>query len=308
MKGKLLDKPRFYIYKITLETGETYIGSHIEYKENDGYICSSKYIERHPELKIKSREILFYLPSLEQMNIMETICIISDKCNSDNNVNGNYGNWMYNFHSNLDCPWNKGLKMSKEFSEMMSKKLSEPLICVETMEIIENHQISSHLSDVSKGTRKTIGGRHYRKITKEEKENILKGNLEETEKLNTAFMIELYGEETFFYCQEYNIAFENIAMLAGMLATNPNEIKKHFGESFFGITIIPLSGTEIFSNGIKVIKKLQNIRKPGRYRNIETGEIFNSLKEAKAKYKGHIESVVTGRRKTAGGYHWEKIA
>lgn len=39
----------------------------------------------------------------------------------------------------------------------------------------------------------------------------------------------------------------------------------------------------------------------------ETGEIFNSVKEASAKYKGHISSALNGNRKTACGYHWKYI-
>lgn len=65
MKGKLLDKPLFYIYKITFSDDSTYIGCHIQWKTKDNYICSSLYYKRHPELTIKNREILFYLPSLE---------------------------------------------------------------------------------------------------------------------------------------------------------------------------------------------------------------------------------------------------
>ena len=84
--------PKFYIYKITFSDNSTYIGSHIQYKENDNYICSSRYFKRHPEINIISREILMYLPTLEQMNIMETICIFDDKCYSPKNVNGNYCN------------------------------------------------------------------------------------------------------------------------------------------------------------------------------------------------------------------------
>ena len=299
--------PKFYIYKITFSDGSTYIGSHIQYKENDKYVCSSRYFQRHSELKIISREILFYLPSLEQMNIMETISIISDKCNSPKNINGNYGNWLYNFHSKLDCPWNKGIKMSQEFKDKISETESEPLICIETMEIIKNTQENGHFAEVARGERFTADGKHYRKISKEEKEKILSGNLEETKKLNKAFMAEKYADVTFYYCQEYNIAFESIGMLAGMLATNPSEIKKHFGQCFFGFTIFPVLGNIIYSNDIKVIRKLKNERKTTKVRNITTGEVFNSVGEAMKKYGGHISSVLNGHRKTAGDCEWERI-
>lgn len=44
--------------------------------------------------------------------------------------------------------------------------------------------------------------------------------------------------------------------------------------------------------------------------NIETGEIFNSIKEAAEKYNiipTHITRVCRGKRKTTGGFHWEYV-
>ena len=43
---------------------------------------------------------------------------------------------------------------------------------------------------------------------------------------------------------------------------------------------------------------------------VETGQIFNSIKEAKAFFNSpniHIGDVCNGKRKTAGGYHWEYV-
>lgn len=299
--------PKFYIYKITLSDNSTYVGSHIQYKENDKYICSSRYIMRHPETPIINREILFYLPTLEQMNVMETICIISDKCNSPKNINGNYGNWMYNFHSKLDCPWNKGLPCPEEVKKKISEAESEPLICIETMEITPSTTFKMHLAEASIGRRLTVNGRHYRKLTKEEIEKIKNNNLEETKKLNKAFMAEIYHEAIYYYCKEYDIAFESLGMIAGMLATNPKEIKEHLEQEFFGMTIVPISGNAVYENDIKVIKKLPNIKSFKKYKNLDTGEIFNSLKEAEEKYGGHISSAANGHRKTAGGCRWCRI-
>lgn len=48
-----------------------------------------------------------------------------------------------------------------------------------------------------------------------------------------------------------------------------------------------------------------------KVRNIETGEIFNSIKEAAEKYKiipTHITRVCRGRRNKTGGYHWEYVS
>lgn len=38
---------KFYIYKITFESGRTYIGQHTQRKQNDKYITSSVYYKRH---------------------------------------------------------------------------------------------------------------------------------------------------------------------------------------------------------------------------------------------------------------------
>lgn len=47
-----------------------------------------------------------------------------------------------------------------------------------------------------------------------------------------------------------------------------------------------------------------------KVRNIETGEIFNSIREAAEKYNilpTHITRVCRGRRNKTGGYHWEYV-
>lgn len=47
-----------------------------------------------------------------------------------------------------------------------------------------------------------------------------------------------------------------------------------------------------------------------RVKNVDTGEIFNSIKEASEKYNlqsGKISECCRGKRKTTGGFHWEYI-
>ena len=298
--------PKYYVYKITFSNNATYIGCHIEKKENDGYICSSTYFKRHPELKYK-KEILMYLPTAEQMNIMESLIIIEDKCYSPNNVNGNYGNWITNFHSSLDSPWNKGLKMSEEFKKKISETESQPLICIETGKVLNNTQENGHYAEAARGIRKTVGGFHYRKISKEEKEKILNGNIEETKRLNKEFLIKLYENTLFYYCLEYDIAFENISMIAGMLGTNELTIKENLNKCYKGFTIKVVNSMFIFDNNIKVLKIKKEKKIYSKIKCIETGEIFDSVKEAENKLNcGHISSVLNGSRKTAGGFHWER--
>lgn len=107
----LNDTSKYYIYKIIFENGSTYIGSHIQNKENDGYVTSSVYAKNHP---IKDREILIWLDDPITMNIMETICIIEDRQSSDRNVNGNKGNYANgNF---LNVGWNKGIHLDRDYT------------------------------------------------------------------------------------------------------------------------------------------------------------------------------------------------
>lgn len=299
-KGKLLDKPLFYIYKITFSNGATYIGSHIQYKTNDNYTCSSRYYKRHPELKIEKREILFYLPTLEQMNVMESICIMDDKCYSVFNVNGNYGNYITNFHSSLDCPWNKGLKMESDFGNKISKANKESIICIETNEIINKVSDIPHGAEILNGTRKTYNGKHYRRYFNNE-------STDETKQLNKYHLIEIYKEEEFYYCKEYNVAWESITMLSAMLGINQSYLKTKLGNCYRGITIISVSINYLIENNINIVWKLNPPEwSSKKIKCLETGEVFNSLKEANEKYKvAHIGDAANGYRNKAGGLHWK---
>lgn len=299
-KGKILEKPLFYIYKITFSNGATYIGSHIQYKTNDEYICSSRYYMRHPELEIKNREILFYLPSLEQMNFMETVAIIDDKCYSPFNVNGNYGNYMYNFHTKLDCPWNKGLKMSEEHCQRQSERSRESIICIETGEILDHVSEIRHGSEILNGKRKSYKGRHYRRYFKNETK-------EQTTQLNKYHLIELYKEDLFYYCKEYKVAWENLTMVAATFGLNLSGLKEKFNTNYRGVTIIPVYINYLLENNIPIIWKLQSPNwSSKKVKCIETGEVFNSIKEASEKYNiRHISDVINGHRDIAGGHHWE---
>lgn len=86
---------RYYIYRLTFESGATYIGQHTEKVENDGYVSSSAYMQHHPEDKIVNREVLIEVKDKETLDIIETLCIRADKCSNPQNVNRNFGNWHY---------------------------------------------------------------------------------------------------------------------------------------------------------------------------------------------------------------------
>ena len=92
---------RYYIYKIIFEDGCTYIGCHYEKKPNDGYITSSSYFRKNKHLKYK-REELITVKDRETCGIMETLCIMSDKCENDKNVNYNLGNWYHSSYCSAE--------------------------------------------------------------------------------------------------------------------------------------------------------------------------------------------------------------
>ena len=58
------------------------------------------------------------------------------------------------------------------------------------------------------------------------------------------------------------------------------------------------------------IKRLRESHHTVKVMNVDTGEIFNSIKEAGLKYNiepTHITRVCKGKRKTSGGYRWEYV-
>lgn len=281
---------KFYIYKITLTSGATYIGSHIQRKENDGYSNSSKYIKRHPEDKILKREILFYLPTLEQMNVMETICIMEDKCYSKNNINGNYGNWLYNFHSKLDCPWNKGLKMPESFGAKISEIRKEPIVCLETNEIFYATSDIMHSASVISGKRKSANGLHYRKLEKDEDISAIKDrNKQELLNIYKGKIFYLYGKKV----------FSSLGQAATYLKVDPKTALKK---------IEKIGYNYIIEHNLNLEIRKQKPKEKRKVICLETGKIFSSIKEAEAYYNcSHISLVINGKRKVAGGYYWELV-
>ena len=287
---------KFYIYKITLESGKTYIGSHIEKKENDGYNNSSRYIKRHPEDKIIKREILFYLPTLEQMNIMETITIISDKSESSNNINGNYGNWLYNFHTKLDCPWNKNLKMSKEFCQKISEAEREPIICLETNEIFSHTNKIMHAAEVINGKRKSVNGLHYRKLLPED------SNVEIRILNNKKALENIYKNKKFILNKKTNkiyLSYESMHLDIGKSV-------KYLQKQDY---ITEVSYKYILDNNLILpTKAKQKAKVKKKIICVETKKVFSSIKDASVFYNTtHISDCLSNKRNTAGGYHWEYV-
>ena len=93
------------------------------------------FIKKNPDLLVK-REILLYVKDKMTMNIMETIMILGDIADNPKNVNGNFGNWAYNFgsenhlkssHKYLIGKANKGKQRTVSQKLFISKKTKEAM-------------------------------------------------------------------------------------------------------------------------------------------------------------------------------------
>lgn len=120
---------RLYLYKLTFESGATYIGQHIQTQEYDNYVTSSSYYKRNKKSgdRLIKREILIdNVSDRETLDILESIAIIEDKQVSAKNVNGNFGNYVHKMCGG----WNKGVSTTEEAKEKnrqkhLGKKMSE---------------------------------------------------------------------------------------------------------------------------------------------------------------------------------------
>lgn len=141
--SKKLVQPKYYVYKLTFQSGRTYIGYHKQIKEQDYYITSSTYYERHKQDDpLVNREILIETDDDFKASFLETWCILSDKAYSkETNVNYNLGNFFHRFSF--------GYRTPEEIAAITAKaKITRSLKTPE-----EKALISQHISDAVK--------RHY---------------------------------------------------------------------------------------------------------------------------------------------------
>lgn len=168
---------KYYIYKLTFQSGSTYIDQHTEKKENDGYISSSSYMKTNPEDKIIKREILIYVKDKETLDIMETLCIRADKCDNPKNVNKHYGNWYVKFifkglhHSektkNSLRKNSKKLWKNKNFREKVIKNRLGYKHSKETKELMSESAKSSWTEE--RKQKAILSGNYSHKHTEEQK-------------------------------------------------------------------------------------------------------------------------------------------
>ena len=181
--SKQLVSPLYYVYKLTFESGKTYVGLHIQRKLNDNYITSSSYYKSHPEDAIIKREILVYCNDKDSLSFMETWCILSDKAyNGRNNVNYNLGA----FTSNKLCvseeirrkmsesqkAYNKAHPRTDEYRKKMSESCKK-VVHTNTWRKNQSKELMCH--KVSDETKNKISNAHKgQKLSQETKDHISK--------------------------------------------------------------------------------------------------------------------------------------
>lgn len=256
---------RYYIYKLTFKSGSTYIGEHLERKDNDGYITSSKYFKEN-SLKdpITKREILIELEDEETMHFMETVCIMQDKRDNPKNVNGSLGAYVFKYSSYrgrfvTEETRQKCSEASKrrKVTEDTKKKISEKqkgvkesnetrLKCSERMKGNKNRKGTKtseegrkHISEAKKRFYKNGGispakGKKFGPLSEERKEKIRQANLNR------------------IYDKGYHIQFKNpeerakkiSEALSGVPGHSQNEdTKKRISEK--------MKGTRVITNGFE---------------------------------------------------------
>lgn len=182
-----LVSPLYYVYKLTFESGKTYVGLHIQRKLNDNYITSSSYYKNHPEDAIIKREILVYCNDKESLSFMETWCILSDKAyNGRNNVNYNLGAFIHRMCGNGHKPseetrrkmsesqkaYNKAHPHTDEYRKKMSESCKK-VVHTDTWRKNQSKALMGH--KISDETKNKISNAHKgQKLSQETKDRISK--------------------------------------------------------------------------------------------------------------------------------------
>lgn len=285
--------PKFYIYKITFASGRTYVGQHTQRKSNDTYITSSVYFKKYGNNDpIVSRDILIYVKDFETLNIMETICILMDKASNTNNVNGNLGGWVIKFNP-TPCPdWKK-----QYLSELYKNRYFSP-------------ETRKKISDKAKGRPAHNKGKKTGKPSwNSGKKGLFHWTDEQKLKMSKKRKGIKRGSMSDDTKRKVGIASSN----AYKTSDKKRQALNHKGQHVYN------NGTkqivaDVCPDGYvegRLISKVQLSPKvcndnPGNkpVRCIETGIIFQNCSCIGIQ---HVGDAANGKRKTAGGYHWEWV-
>lgn len=227
------DPAKYYIYKIEFEDGSTYIGQHIQYKENDNYITSSTYAKNH---KIKNREILLYVNDKYTLNLIETLAIMQDKCNAIKNVNGNLGNYIfkhtYNILTERNYSWSEETR-KKFLKSVIGHKLSEETkhkISLANKGKKRTAEQCKRISESHKGIVSSFKGKHLSDETKK-KLSIANKDKHMKEDVKQQISNTLSNQRAKYYLREDGsiISAKEISMITNRPVGNINQRIKEYG-------------------------------------------------------------------------------
>lgn len=238
-----------YIYRLYFKNGCTYVGKHTEKYSNDGYITSSSYYKKHKDL-FERREILIdNLPDIDTLDIMETICILSDICDNPYNVNYNKGAWMDDakfdrgFTGPANGMWGRHfssetkLKMSKAWTDERRKKYHAKVAGHKHPRNITMNKSAEHIEKVKQGREAWLRKHCFRSIY--DSSIIVDYDIWKTEPNKShLFKKELYTDQIICSLEEYNKWKEE-----------HNWNVKH-GKRHYKMGKAPTEGKHWFNNGI----------------------------------------------------------
>ena len=201
--------------------------------------------------------------------------------------------------------------------KIISKKNEKQIRCVETGIIYDSIQdaevqtciSAANISSVCRGKSNTAGGYHWEFVDENSRmsaEKIKKDR--EIKKINN--IINLQRK---VYCVENGISYDSIVSAGKetgisakcISAACNGKTKTAGGYHFEFVDAISNNITDETRRKISEANKDRNCK---RVRCIETGIIYHSMKNAIEETGArHISSVCNGKRKTAGGYHWEFV-
>ena len=196
--------------------------------------------------------------------------------------------------------------LGKKHTLKARMKLSKPIICVETKEIFWSIQTAAECFNISEGNivavlsgrQITAGGFHWQYADDE-----LNKKIRDTDKRKKAII-----------CTENGNVFDSVEQAAINMSLNPcgishvlNGRTKTCGGFHFEYLDSSLEKTNEEKGSIR-----KNVlgTKPVPIICIETGKIFPTVKSASNEVKvAHqsISAVLSGRRMTAGGFHWKYL-
>lgn len=302
----------FYLYKITFESGKTYIGMHKQKKENDNYITSSTYFRKHPEDRIFKREILYSSNDEYIISFLETYCILSDKAyQNEKNVNYNFGNFFHRFSTQFISKEDRLKSIEKQKNTWKNKSKEEKEKIIKKQQKTMNLKSKEEKEDIRKRISESLKNK-LKNIPEDQRilwnKKISKGRKKYFENMSVNEKIEFGNKVSKGRKEAYKNYSEERKQKIAKAQIEPS--KKWWKNATL----------EEKKNKYKGFLKVAEKRKK-KVRNIETGKIFDSLQDVQKwlgpKTKGcNISAQINKKPKYSYAYkhpetgeklHWEFV-